>query len=61
MFNLILTLQGANGLIGTIGAPLSGCFLGNILKIFEKIFKKVFFNLQKNVCSILLRFLLKIY
>jgi hypothetical protein len=38
--------MGANGLIGTIGAPLGDCFLGNILnKIFPRKFKSLKFSL----------------
>jgi hypothetical protein len=37
---------GANGLIGTIGALLDDCLLGNIVGIFsKKIFKKIFLNM----------------
>ncbi len=50
--------KGAIMLIEAISAPLGDCFLKNILEIFsEKTFK--FF--YKNLCTILLRFLLEIF
>ncbi len=50
----------ANELIGTIGASLGDCFLGNILVIFSKK-SLIFFKLKKIMCIILLRFVLKIF
>jgi hypothetical protein len=53
--------MGVNELKGAISAPLGDYFLGNILKIFlEKVFKKVFKNLKKILCIILLNLCSKI-
>jgi len=53
--------MGTNGLIGAIVAPLGDCLLGNKLGIVSKqIFKQIFNFLKKNLCIILLRFVLKI-
>jgi len=53
--------MGTNGLIRAIVAPLGDCFLGNSFGILsKKVFKKIFKFSLKNLCIILLRFVLKI-
>jgi hypothetical protein len=51
----------ANGLIRATDDPLGDYFSKNILGIFsKKVFKKIFKNLKKILCTILVRFVLKI-
>jgi len=53
--------EGSNKLIGAIGTLLADCVLRSIFGIFSKTkFKKIFKNILKKLCTILLRFVLKV-